>query len=721
MKRISALLLGFILLMICSLRADEGMWLLSTITRNYEIMKSKGLELTPEQIYSVNNASLKDAIAGLGNSRMPYGFFCTAELISDKGLMLSNHHCGYEAIQTHSSTEHNYLKDGFWAKTYKEELPNESMCASFLVRMEDVTDKVLAGITDEISEGERNSKIREVSRAIQKEAKKDGYGASVESVFEGNKYYLFVYETYYDVRLVGAPPESIGKFGGDTDNWMWPRHTGDFCLMRVYTGPDGKPAKYSEDNIPYKPKYYLPVSLAGVEKEDFAMVLGFPGSTERYLSSYGIKEALEITNPAAIKIRTKKLEMMRKGMEKSEAIRIKYASKYAQTANYWKYFIGQNKGLKRLKVYDKKKELEEEFQAWADQDPERKKKYGDAVNLIKNGYAGNEGKAKANQYVMEALLQGGEVLLFPAKTIQFAGVLENSADNKELIAQMAEELKESSKEVYKDYDPQVDKDVARELLKLYYNDVQEEYRLDIFKEINKKYKGDLDKFVDDVFGKSIFADEQRFLAFLEKPTAKALNNDWAYKLMNSIIQQYFKIQGGGNSEDLSRGRRLFIAGLMEMQPDKIFYPDANSTLRLTYGSVGDYEPADAVYYDYYTTIDGVMEKEDPDNQEFIVPDKLKELYKNKDYGRYADKDGNLHVCFTTDNDITGGNSGSPVINGRGELIGAAFDGNWEAMSGDIAFEHDLQKCINCDIRYILFIIDKVGGATHLVDEMNIVQ
>lgn len=704
-----------------SLRADEGMWLLSLLNQNYEEMKAKGFQLTPEDIYSVNNASLKDAIGGLGNERMPFGFFCTAEVISDKGLMLTNHHCGYDAIQKHSAVDHDYLKDGFWAKTTQEELSNEGMCVSFLVSMADVTDSVLANVTEGMSEADRSNAIRKAIKAIEKEAKEGSeYGASVKNMFEGNRYYLFLYETYYDVRLVGAPPESIGKFGGDTDNWMWPRHTGDFSLMRVYTGPDGKPAKYSADNIPLKPKHSLPVSIKGIEKGDFAMVMGFPGSTERYLTSYGIEEALEITNPAAVKIRTKKLEMMRQGMDKSDKVRIQYASKYAQTANYWKYFIGQSKGLKRLDVYGKKKTQEEEFTAWVNQSEERKQKYGEALSLVSKHFAENKEKALANQYVFEALLQGGEVMMFPTRTMQFAKLLENSTD-KQLIADAAAELKESSKDFYKDYNTEVDKNVARELLKLYAEDVPQEYQLDILKEINAKFKGDIDKFIDEVFAKSIFADEARWMAFLDKPSYKKLTQDWAYKIMESILAQYFKMQGGKGNTDLERGMRLYVAGLLEMKQDKKFYPDANSTIRLTYGTVGDYKPRDAVHYNYFTTIDGILEKEDPQSSEFVVVDKLKELYAKKDFGQYADKDNNLHVCFTTNNDITGGNSGSPVINGNGELIGCAFDGNWEAMSGDIAFEHELQKCINCDVRYILWVIEKIGGATNLIEEMNIVK
>ncbi len=718
-KKIFVFFISIFLIFNIQSRADEGMWLLTMMKKLN--LNEKGLELTQEEIYSINNSSLKDAIVGLGNERMPFGFFCTGEIISDQGLMLTNHHCGYGSIQSHSSPEHDYLKYGFWAKTKADELLNEGTVATIMVRMEDVTDSVLINVTTEMTESEREAAINKIIKKIKKTATKDThYKASVNSMFEGNRYYLFVYETFEDVRLVGAPPSSIGKFGGDTDNWMWPRHTGDFSMFRIYTGPNGKPAKFSKENIPLKPKHHLPISLKGTKKGDFAMVLGFPGTTNRYLNSWGIQEALDISNPSAIKIRSKKLELMKEDMNTSDKIRIQYASKYAQTANYWKYFIGQSKGLKRLKIYEKKKALEDEFTKWVNADNARKEKYSETLIYIEKYYTDNKEQEQANTYLMEALLQGGEIIMFPAQMYQLHGVLSNSADNKELIAEMTKEIKEAAKDHWKDYNAPTDKKIMAALLEMYYNDVPEKYHLPIFAEINKKFKGDFNNFADYLFSKSIFADENRFNAFLDKPSVKILDKDYAFKLMQEVIQQYYSMQSG-SYEDFGKGKRLFIAGLQEMNSDKIYYPDANSTIRLTYGSVGDYEPADAVYYNYFTTIKGIMEKEDPSVDEFIVFDKLKELHKNKDYGRYADADGDMHVCFTTNNDITGGNSGSPVINGKGELIGTAFDGNWEAMSGDIAFEDELQKCINVDIRYALFIIDKFAGAKHLIDEMTIIE
>ncbi len=746
-KRITVIALSLVLLFNFSAKADEGMWLLSLLGKNYSEMKAKGLKLTPDDIYNVNHGSLKDAVIGLGNEQYPFGFFCTGEIISDQGLVLTNHHCGYEQIQAHSTVDHDYLTNGFWALSKDQELKAEGMVISRLVRMEDVTAKVLAKIGENATEEERASAIASISKELIKEAKEDNnYGADVKSMFEGNQFFLFVYETFRDIRLVGAPPSSIGKFGGDTDNWMWPRHTGDFSMFRIYANKDNKPAAFSKDNVPYKPVHHLPVSLKGVKKDDFAMVLGFPGSTDRYLTSFGVKEALDISNPTTVAIRTVKLEKMKEDMNKSDKIRIQYAAKYAQTANYWKYFQGQSRGLKKNNIYEKKKQLENNFTTWLNADNERKEKYGEALNYISKFYKENEKQAQAYTYMYEGLLQGGEIVMFPTRVMRLAGVLKNSPDNKELIKKMAEEIREGSGDYWKDYNVGTDKKIFTALMEMYFENVPLEYRLpekpvdtaktkeskaaykdgmkkynkNIFVLIENKYKQDMAKFADMVYSNSIFADSIKFNKFLDNPTSKVLEADYGYKLMNGTIQKYFAL-GGGKTQEFHKGKRLLEAGLMEMQKNKVFYPDANSTMRLTYGQVGDYKPRDAVFYDYFTTIEGIMEKEDPKNPEFVVDAKLKELYKKKDYGRFADKNGQLRVCFTTNNDITGGNSGSPVINGKGELIGTAFDGNWEAMSGDIVFEKVLQKCINVDVRYTLFVIEKVGGAKNLVDEMTLVK
>ncbi len=705
-------------------KADEGMWLLSLIGKNYEDMKAKGLKLSPEDIYNINHASLKDALVGLGSEQAPFGFFCTGEIISSKGLVLTNHHCGYESIQKHSSEANNYLLDGFWSANFADELPNEGMTMTRVVSIEDVSDKILSQLTDDMTESERHTKIKEISAKLTKEAKDadNAYGYDVKSMFEGNQFFLFKYEVFKDIRLVGTPPNSIGKFGGDTDNWMWPRHTGDFSIFRIYTDKDNKPAKYSKDNKPYSPVHHFPVSIKGEENGDFAMVMGFPGSTERFLTSYGVKQALDITNPTTVKIRDLKLKLMKVGMDRNEKTYLQYASKYAQTANYWKYFQGQSKGLRRLNVYGQKKELEDQFTKWVNADDARKKQYGEALPLLDKYYTGNKENALAQTYLFEGIFQGSEMFMLPFQMQQFAGVLANSADKKDLITGMADELKENMKEHWKDYNEDVDKSIFVGLLDMYYKNVPADMQLKFIADAGKKYKGDFNKYADMVYKKSIFASEEKFNAFMDKPSIKVLDKDPIYSIKGDIVNQYLLFMGA--SDDHDKGMRLFEAGLLKMNPDKKYYPDANSTLRLTYGSVGDYDPRDGVHYKFFTTIDGIMEKEvkgSKKSDEFYVEPKLKELYAKKDYGQYADKDGNLHVCFTTNNDITGGNSGSPVINGNGELIGTAFDGNWEAMSGDIAFEHKLQKCINLDVRYTLFIIDKFGGDHRLIEEMDIVK
>lgn len=724
MKKITLLFVGISLLFNLSLIADEGMWLPLLIkSQIYDKMKAKGLNLTAEQIYDINNASLKDAIGGLAESTNPLGFYCTGEIISSEGLMLTNHHCGYGSIQEHSSVEHDYLKDGFWAKSKQEELSNEGMTVSFLVRMEDVTDKVIAELSDTMSEASRIAKIDEVSRKIANEAAKGtSYNTDVKSMLHNNKFYLLIYETYQDIRLVGAPPSSIGKFGGDTDNWMWPRHTGDFSIFRIYTGPDGKPAKYSKDNIPYKPKKYLPISLKGVKEGDFSMILGFPGSTERYLTSYGVEQTLNISNPAAIRIRTKKLDIMKEYMDQSDKVRIQYASKYAETSNYWKYFIGQNKGLKRLKVYDQKTSLENNLQAWIDSDPARKAKYSDVLYLLEKSYTEDKKVALARQFVFEGMFQGPEIVMFPYNAFMLYNVLKNAPNSTDVIKQETETFRDAAEVYYKDYNTNIDKKLLSELLQMYYKEVPKEYHFNIFKTINKKFKGDFDKYSEYVFSKSIFADSSKLYSFLNKPNYKAIEKDPAFEITREVLSLYFQFtaENAGTNDTLDQGMRLFVAALMEMQKDKQFYPDANSTLRLTYGNVGKYNPADAVKYKYYTTIKGIIEKDNPKDDDFNVPQKLKDLYASKDYGQYGE-DGDLRVCFTSNNDITGGNSGSPVINGDGELIGTAFDGNWEAMSGDIAFENELQKTIICDIRYVLFVVDKYAGATNLINELTLVK
>jgi len=704
-------------------RPDEGMWLPMFVERlNWVDIQEMGLQLSAEEMYSINNSSLKDAVVGLASGSAPNGYFCTGEIVSDQGLVFTNHHCGYDVIQNHSTIEHDYLTDGFWAMSLKEELNNPGLTASILIRMDDLTDKIVPELTTEMTTDERRTKIREITKPIKEEASEDGkYDVVVKSFYGGNEYYMFVYETYKDIRLVGAPPESIGKFGGDTDNWMWPRHTGDFSVFRIYTAPDGSPAEYSEENIPLKPKHHLPISLKGLQKDDFAMIWGFPGGTERYLTSYGIEFALEKKNPALIEVFGKVLEVMKSYMDSDPALRIEYASDYAGLANGWKYFIGQTKGLKNLDVKGKKELIEKDFIKWVNEDADRKEKYGKVLDDIKGGYDLMDDNVAPLYYLMLGS-SNIDLLGSARRAMQLNSMLEDKKENEDAIEESAAALKVRADGFFETFNPSMDRDMTKALLKMFQKNLTSDQLPDIFATIDDKYKGDIDKFVDNMYESSIFANKEKLIKFLDKPSKKKLEKDPAFATVQSFMSGSMAYQGGyGEGQtQVDENMRLFIAGLREMNPQTKYYPDANSTMRFTYGSVKDYYPADAVHYDYTTNLFGVMEKEDPTNPEFIVPEKLKELYLKKDFGPYAEN-GKLITCFLSTNDITGGNSGSPVMNGNGELIGIAFDGNWEAMSGDIAFEKELQRTINVDIRYVLFVIDKIAGAQNLIDELTIVK
>ncbi|MBR1770263.1 MAG: S46 family peptidase [Bacteroidales bacterium] len=689
---------------------DEGMWLPMFFKQlNFTDMQRLGLQLSAEELYSFNNSSLKDAIVQMGQ-------FCTGEMVSDKGLMFTNHHCGYDAIAGVSTIEHDYLTNGFWAASYQEEIPIPGLYVSFLRQMYDVTKDVLGEHVKDLNKSRYYDEMQEKIDSLIAQYSEDGkYRVEIKSFFEGNEYYMFVYEQFDDVRLVGAPPSSIGKFGGDTDNWMWPRHTGDFSIFRIYADKDNNPASYSEDNVPYKPKHYLPVSIKGVEKDDFAMIWGYPGSTERYMTSFEVENTLNIENPAMIKAGGYMLPVMKKNMDRDNAVRLKYASDYASMMNTWKNIQGMSRGLKRLHVYDRKKSIEDDLLNWISQNSESEI-YADVVKnmQIASKAAASEPSYQAGWYHNMGLYMSKRSLF----ALQSFFVLMMS-ENLDIVA-ASESLKQMGEEHFSSYDQQTEKELFAALIKMEY-ELPDAYAVAGIKELVNK-AGGVDKFVDKAFKKSVFANEKAFNDFVaKKPSMKKLAKD---PISNVVLSLYNELVGTNEPSEYSKqlmsdSRQNFVQALREMDPSLVRYPDANFTMRMTYGTVLDYYPADAVHYDFTTTIDGIMEKEDPSNDEFIVPDKLKELYRDKDYGQYADKNGNMTVCFLTNNDITGGNSGSPVINGKGELIGLAFDGNWEAMSGDVAFEPELQRTICVDARYVLFIIDKYAGCKRLIDELQI--
>ncbi len=691
-------------LLSAQMRADEGMWVPMLLDRNFTDMQKMGLRLTPQEIYSINNSSLKDAIVQFGGG-------CTAELISSEGLILTNHHCGYGQIQAHSTVEDNILQNGFWATTKSQEKSNPGLTVRFLVRIEDVTEQVNAVLSDTMSEHERNQKISEISRTIAK-ASTEGthYTARVSAFFEGNAFYLYVYEDFLDVRLVGAPPESIGKFGRDTDNWMWPRHTCDFSLFRIYMGKDGKPAPYSEDNIPYKPKHFLPISLDGVNNGDFTMVMGYPGTTDRFATSYSIANSVELRNPSIVKIRTKKLEIIDEFSQKDPAVRIQYAAKRAAISNYWKFFRGQTEQLRKNKVAEKKQALEAEFREFAKNNP----RYANVLADIESAYQTINEYDIARLYYSEAILRGVEIFSVANTMLDIDNKLQKSLED---FNKAIERAKISVPYLFDNSNSALEQKNVAEMLRLYATNVPKNQQPKEFVEWAEKNKNDFEKMSDELY-KSPFAHKERALAYLDNPSQKVLIKDLVCKMALAFDRQMKEIEQtlAPAQEKLRKANRLFVEGLLKMKSGQNISPNANSTMRLTYGQVKDYYPADAVHYDYKTTLNGVMQKENPNSFEFIVPEKLKSLYEKKDFGIYSNDDM-LSTCFISNNDITGGNSGSPVLNANGELVGLAFDGNWEAMSGDIFFEPALQRCINVDIRYVLFIIDKYAGAKNIIEEL----
>ena len=705
--------------------ADEGMWLPMFVERlNYVDMQKMGLQLTPEELYSINNSSLKDAIVGLSNGANPRGFFCTGEIVSQNSLMFTNHHCGYGSIQKLSTVEHDYLTDGFWAKDFSEELPAEGISASFLVRMEDVTEQVLSVVNDTMTWAERNAAIAAKSKELELAASEDGkYNPIISAFFEGNEYYMFVYRVYTDVRLVGTPPSSIGKFGGDTDNWMWPRHTGDFSIFRVYADAEGNPAPYSPDNKPLTPKHHLPVSLDGIQQDDFTMIWGFPGSTERYLTSYGIDYNVESFYPTIHDIFKLQTDVMDEFMQKDASVNIMYADDKAGLANTWKNFEGQMLMLRKNKVAETKAELENQFTEWLNANPAKAEEYGDVLNTLAESYELVH-QITPSIYYPNYLAMTGAIGIAG----EFVAYVGTDKKDKEAVAAAEEALKAIDVDAFfaETYKPLEDKMLV-EMLKLYYNTFDAEANPNFYNLVEKNYKGDVVALANDILENSIFATPESIKAFIEKPNAKKVEKDPAYVVMNTMITHLVTNLAPyrATMQTISENNHLFVKGLREFyaatQPEKDLYPDANSSLRMSYGSVQDYQPADAIHYDYICTANGILEKYVPGDYEFDVPQRLLDLIEAKDFGQYADENGELVVCFLSTNDITGGNSGSPIMNGKGELIGLAFDGNWEAMSGDINFEPKLQRTINVDARYVLFVIDKFAGATNLIEELTIVK
>ena len=692
--------------------ADEGMWVLKELNKqNLERMKELGFTPSYEQLYSETDPCVANAVVIFGGG-------CSGITVSNEGLIFTNHHCGFGSIQQLSSVEHDYLKDGFVSQSKEEELPVPGLTVRYLRETVDVSDRINSQIASIKEEHLRLAAADSIGQAMADSVGNTEFqAADVVPFYNNNKYFLIVYDVFNDVRMVFAPPSSVGKFGGDTDNWMWPRHTGDFSVFRVYAGAGNKPAAYSKDNKPYQPKYVAEVSLQGYQDKDYAMTIGFPGSTDRYLCSWGVQQRIEDSNKPRIEVRGIKQAIWKDAMLKSDEVRIKYASKYAGSSNYWKNSIGMNKGLTNLKVIDRKREEEAAFAAWVAQDAKRKEVYGDVLNLLEKGYTSSSEYKKISTYLGEAFLSGAEIVKL-ARMIQSVDVKGSTPEEIDIF------LEDNIKSFFKDYDASLDRKMLAAMMKIVKERVPAENLPDIYKKVDKKYKGDYEKYAADVFKKTSILSYDNIASMLKDPKKYAkLKKDPAAELSLSVLISLFELQQltGDSYYDIAKGERLYFAGLKEMHPEKAFASDANFTMRVSYGSIGGYRPYDAAWYDYYTTQKGIFEKENPESDEFWVQPEILNLIRSKDFGQYANKDGELQLCFLSNNDITGGNSGSPVFDKNARLIGLAFDGNWEAMSGDIAFEPDLQRTISVDIRYVLYMIDKWGKCPRLIEELKLVK
>lgn len=712
--------LSALLLITAGAWADEGMWLLPLIQKmNGKAMKDLGCRLTPEEIYSINNNSLKDAIVQFGGG-------CTGEIISDKGLLVTNHHCGYSSIQGLSTPEHNYLEDGYWAMSNKDELPVKGLTVKFLQSMTDVTPVLEKAREAALKEYKDSANVNDLADNAVKAAR-EGLIKSAEAdhpncdvritgFYNENVYYLIVYKIYRDVRFVGAPPASVGKFGGETDNWMWPRHTGDFSMFRVYAGRDNEPADYSEDNVPYVPKQSLKVSLKGINEGDYAMVMGYPGRTQRFQTASQLNQMLA-RQDISVAARTLRQSVMKEGMEADPTVRLQYANKYASSANGWKKWIGEKQAFAKLNIIGREEAKEAAFTKWVGANKKRTEAYGDALSMISEAVDSTTEGLKALYLLIEAPFNVGAAEVGMSWMMAFTNSLSAAPSD---TAGAYEAARTAVLAAFKDYNEPLERKIAAAMLDFYRKNAKPENYLNItgfdFATM------DIQEYVDWLFDNSIFSSEEKFNAAGDI-AVQTVAADPAYAYYNALMDAYMKVLPVQRkwAPQISEGSRKFAAGLLEWEKGKPSYPDANSTMRLSYGTVKAYSPADGILYRYYTTLNGVMEKEDPENYEFKVPAKLKELYNARDFGQYAGPDGMVPTCFLTTNDITGGNSGSPVLDADGCLIGLAFDGNWESMSSDVMFEPDLQRCICVDIRYVLFLMDKLGGAGHLLKEMNIVR
>ena len=700
----------FCLLLALASHADEGMWMLGNLNRQTrKAMKELGLEMPASRLYNPRKPSLKDAVVSFGG-------FCSGVVVSEDGLVLTNHHCGFSSVQQHSSVEHDYLKDGFVARNRSEELPNPELYVRFLLRTEDVTKRVLKHVTPRMTEAERSSVVDSMMLAIGAEvsAADSTLVGVVDAYYGGNEFWLSVYRDFNDVRLVFAPPSSIGKFGWDNDNWMWPRHTGDFCVFRIYADKDNRPADYSPDNVPYHPSYVAPISLDGYREGSFCMTLGYPGSTERYLSSYGIEEMTQTANQAQIDVRGIKQAIWKREMDRNDSIRIKYASKYDESSNYWKNSIGMNRAVRKLKVLEKKRAMEQELRRWIQQTPDERADLLQLFTDLELAYKNRREVNRAQSYFVEAFLNGPELVQQALTILNF----DFEGERDVVVANLKKIV-----ETYKNLDVDIDKEVFTAMLKEYRSQVDSAYLPEVYHTIATQYGGDDRAFVDSLYAHTQLATPRGLKRFLERDTTYQLLDDPAISLGIDLITKAFELnmQMQEPSVQIDRGERLLNAAIRRFYASRNFYPDANFSMRLSFGTVCGYAPFDGAHYNYYTTTRGVLEKvrAHEGDVDFEVQPEFLSLLSSGDFGRYADENGEMKVCFISNNDITGGNSGSAMFNARGELLGLAFDGNWEAMSSDILYEPDMQRCIGVDIRYVLFVIEKYGKAGELIRELKI--